>query len=303
MALNFHQLHIFYTVAEKGSFSAAAQYLHMTQPAVTMQIQALEDFFGVRLFHRSTKRVELSDAGKALLPYAQKSIELVKETEVAMSSFTHKLQGKLLLGASLTIGEYILPRLLVPFGKEYPNISVQMKVMNTTQIIEEIMSSQLNFGLVEAPVQHAGVHTEVVLDDELLLIYPPTHPLASLKTCSIDDVLQYPFVLREQGSGTRQVMEEELRRKGVDLSRQHILMELGSTGAVKSAVESGIGISILSESSVRHELALGVLKASRIDGLKFKRHFYSVYLDSAILPITAVTFLQFLRDRDIGKWL
>ncbi len=301
--MNFHQLHIFYTVAERGSFSAAAQSLHMTQPAVTMQIQSLEDYYGTKLFHRSTKKVELSEAGRTLMSYARRSIELVKETDVAMSKFTHELEGRLQLGASLTIGEYILPRLLGPFGKEYPNISIRMKVINSTQILEEILNHQLNFGLVEAPVHHPDVHIDTVLSDQLMLIFPPQHPLASVQDCTIEEVLKYPFVLREQGSGTRQVMEQELNRKGVDPASMQIVMELGSTGAVKSAVEAGLGISILSSSSVRHEVALGVLQTGEISGLEFKRHFYSIYLNSTLLPISAVTFLSFLREKDISQWL
>lgn len=145
MALNFHQLHIFYTVAEKGSFSHAAGALHMTQPAVTMQVQSLEDYFGVKLFHRSTKKIELSEAGRALLPFAKNSIELIRDTDVAMSKFTMMIEGRLQLGASLTMGEYILPRLLGPFSKDYPNISVSMKVMNTAQILDEVLSHPTQF--------------------------------------------------------------------------------------------------------------------------------------------------------------
>lgn len=303
MALNFHQLHIFYTVSEKGSFSHAAQALHMTQPAVTMQVQSLEEYFGTKLFQRSTKKIEPTEAGRALLPFAKKSIELMKETDLAMSKFTHMLQGRLQLGSSLTIGEYILPRLLGPFSKEYPQISVSMKVMNTSQILEDILNHQLNFGLVEAPVHHPDVMTEAVLNDELHLIVPADHPLADLDEVTLEDVLQYPFILREQGSGTRQVMEDELARKGLDGRQMKIIMEFGSTGAIKSAVEAGLGISILSQSSVKHEVALGLLKTKRIKGVDFSRNFYSIYLNSTLLPISAVTFLAFLRERDLSQWL
>lgn len=303
MAINFHQLHIFYTVADKGSFSHAAAALHMTQPAVTMQVQSLEDYFGVKLFHRSTKKIELSEAGRALLPYARRSIELVRETEAAMSRFTTMIEGRMQLGASLTVGEYVLPRLLGPFNKEYPNIAVSMKVMNTSQILEEILNHQLTFGLVEAEVHHPDVHTEPVLSDELKLIVPADHPLAAFDTAPLDNVLQYPFVLREKGSGTRRVMEEELERRGVDIGPMRIVMELGSTGAVKSAVENGLGISILSQSSVKHEVALGLVKVLDIEGIAFRRSFYSIYLATTLLPISAVTFLTFLRERDLSQWL
>ncbi|CAM3352158.1 selenium metabolism-associated LysR family transcriptional regulator [Marinicrinis lubricantis] len=303
MAFNFHQLHIFYTVAERGSFSAAAQLLHMSQPAVTMQIQALEDYFGTKLFHRSTKKVELSEAGKTLLPYARKSIDFIKETDQAMSRYTYGLKGQLQLGASLTVGEYLLPRLLGPFSKEYPNITVKMKVMNTTQIVEEVLTHQLTFGLVEAEVEHAELHVEAVHKDELCLIVPQGNPLYDKEKVTIEEALTQPFVLREQGSGTRQVMEEALLQNGISPERLNIVMELGSTGAVKSAVESGLGVSILSKSSVKHETALDIVRTKEIEGIPFVRHFNIVYFKERLLPISAVTFLTFIKENDLSKWL
>lgn len=299
--MNFHQLHIFYTVSERGSFSAAALTLHMTQPAVTMQIQALEDYFGAKLFDRSTKKIMLSEAGRTLMPFALRSMQLMRETDQAMSAFTHMLEGRLQLGASLTIGEYVLPRLLGPFGREYPNISIMMKVMNTTQIMEEINKHQLNFGLIEAPVSHPDMVIEPVMGDELKLIVPQGHPLADQSEVALSDALGYPFVLREQGSGTRRVMEEQLVAKGLDPGAMRIVMELGSTGAVKSAVEAGLGITIISTSSVKHEVALGLLKIVNLTDASFKRQFYAIHLKSTLLPISAVTFLSFLRQHADGQ--
>lgn len=301
MALNYHQLHIFYTVAERGSFSAAAQALHMTQPAVTMQIQALEEYFGSKLLVRSTKKIELTEAGRTLYPFARRSLELMRETEKAMARFASMLEGRLQLGASLTIGEYVLPRLLGPFAKKYPDISIDLKVMNTTQIIEEIGAHQLNFGLVEAPVHHPDMVSEPVMEDELKLIVPAGHPLSGKGSVTLRETISYPFVLREKGSGTRQVMEDELQRMGVEPERLETVMELGSTGAVKSAVESGLGVTIISPSSVKHEVALGLLEVIEIEDATFKRQFYSIHLKSTLLPVSAVTFLTFLRER--GKTL
>ncbi|KWX81256.1 LysR family transcriptional regulator [Paenibacillus riograndensis] len=295
--MNFHQLHIFYTVSERGSFSAAAQTLHMTQPAVTMQVQALEDYFGAKLFDRSSKKIMLSEAGRTLLPFALRSIQLMRETDQAMAAFTHMLEGRLLLGASLTIGEYVLPRLLGPFGKAYPHISIMMKVMNTSQLLEEIHKHQLNFGLIEAPVSHPDMMIEPVMGDELKLIVPREHPLAGKDEVTLAEALEHPFVLREQGSGTRRVMEEQLLVKGLDPGAMRVVMELGSTGAVKSAVEAGLGLTIISTSSVKHEVALGLLKIVNIADASFKRQFYAIHLKSTLLPISAVTFLTFLRDR------
>lgn len=296
--MNFHQLHIFYTVAERGSFSAAAQALHMSQPAVTMQVQALEEYFGTKLLIRSTKRMELSEAGMTLLPFARRSLELSQETDAAMAAFSNKLQGRLQLGASLTIGEYVLPRLLGPFGREYPDISIMLKVINTTQILEEIASHQLNFGLIEAPVEHPDMVLDAVMEDELKLIVPAGHPLAAREDeICLEDVLTYPFVLREKGSGTRKVMEDVLLERGFDPGSIQTVMELGSTGAVKSAVEEGLGITMLSTSTVKHETALGLVKMIDISDASFKRNFYSIQLRSALLPMSAMTFLSYLRER------
>lgn len=299
MPLNYHQLHIFYLVAEQGSFSAAAQALHMTQPAVTMQIQSLEDYFGSKLLIRSTKKLELTEAGRALLPYAKDAIGLMRSTEEAMAAFATKLQGRLQLGASLTIGEYVLPRLLGPFGKQYPDISIALKVMNTAQIMDEIAGHQLNFGLVEAPVHHPDMISEPVMADELKLIVPSGHPLTARERITLDEVVTYPFVLREKGSGTRQVMETELIRLGFLPDRLDATMELGSTGAVKSAVEAGLGITIISPSSVKHERELGLVEVLDIEDARFKRQFYSVHLKSMLLPGSAVTFLNYLREQTL----
>lgn len=237
------------------------------------------------------------------MPYAQRSIDLIRDTDQAMSAFTKQLKGRLQLGSSLTIGEYILPRLLGPFGQEYPHISISMKVMNTSQIMEDILNHQLNFGLIEAPVNHPDMHMEAVMSDELRLIVSKSHPLAERSSVTLEEVMNFPFVLREQGSGTRLVMEEQLRRKNIDPASMKIVMELGSTGAVKSAVEAGLGISFVSSSSVKHEVALDLIRMIKVSDSKFQRQFYSIYLKSAILPISAVTFLTFLRERDLQQWL
>ncbi len=298
IVMNFHQLHIFYTVAERGSFSAAAQALHMSQPAVTMQIQALEEHFGTKLLNRSTKRIELSEAGRILLPYARKILELSRETDAAMAAFSNMLLGRLQLGASLTIGEYVLPRLLGPFGRAYPDISIMLKVMNTSQILEEIAGHQLNFGLIEAPVEHPDMVLEPVMEDELKLIVPSGHPLAERPDpIELSEVLTYPFVLREKGSGTRKVMEDVLIERGIDPGAIRTVMELGSTGAVKSAVEEGLGITMLSTSTVKHETALGLVKMIDIADASFKRNFYAIQLRSALLPMSATTFLTYLKEQ------
>jgi len=295
MTLSVHQLHIFYTVAQRGSFSAAAQALHMTQPAVTMQIQALEERFGTKLLIRSTKKLELTEAGHLLLPQAHKAILLMQETDALMSRYAEDLKGQLPFGASLTIGEFVLPRLLGPFMKRHPGLSVRMRVMNTTEIVEEIERQGLDFGLVEAPVEAPGIVAEAVMDDELVLIAPAGHPFAKREEVALEEVLAEPLVLRERGSGTRQVMEDELARHGVEATRLRVASEFGSTGAIKSAVEAGLGLSLLSVWTIKHEVALGLLRPIRIRGVSFRRQFYAVRLQTSLLPMPAATLLEYIR--------
>ncbi|MBB6677219.1 LysR family transcriptional regulator [Cohnella lubricantis] len=295
MSLNVHQLHIFYTVAERGSFSAAAQALHMTQPAITMQIQALEERFGVKLLLRSTKRLELTEAGRCLLPQARKAVELMRETDALMAKHVDNLKGQLKFAASLTIGEYVLPRLLGPFLLQYPEVSVSMRVMNTSEIVEEIAHHGLAFGLVEAPTDDPAVITEPVMNDELVLVAPVSHPFASREAVTLEEVLREPLVLRESGSGTRQVMVEELERQGIGEDQLRIVSDFGSNGAVKSAVEAGLGLTFLSIWAIKNESALGLLKPVRIEGISFRRQFYAVRSKLADLPLHASVLIEYLR--------
>lgn len=296
MALNVHQLHIFYSVAERGSFSAAAQTLHMTQPAVTMQVQALEERFGTKLFNRTTKKLELTEAGHRLLPQARKAVELMRDTDLLMVSFVEDLKGRLQFAASLTIGEYVLPRLLGTFLRRFPEVSVNMKVMNTTEIIDAVAHQGLDFGIIEAPCEVAGFDVEPVMNDELMLIIPTGHPFASRDEVTLEEVIKEPMVLREKGSGTRQIMEDELLRHGVSDDGLRVVSEFGSTGAVKSAVEAGLGLSILSKWTIKHEIALGLLKPIRITNVSFNRQFFAVRLQSSLLKIPAAALLQELRE-------
>jgi DNA-binding transcriptional LysR family regulator len=295
MALNMHQLHIFYTVAERGSFSAAAQTLHMTQPAVTMQVQALEEHFGTKLLNRTTKKLQLTEAGHRLLPQARKVVELMRETDEMMARYAQGLKGRLHFAASLTIGEYVLPGLLGSFLSRHPGLFVSMKIMNTTEIIEAIQNQGMDFGLIEAPSSAPGLHVETVMDDELMLIVPASHPFASRETVTLSEVLEQPLVLREKGSGTRQVVEDELLRHGVDESMLRVVSDFGSTAAIKSAVEAGMGLTVLSAWTIKHEAALGLLKTVRIQDVAFRRQFYAVRLQSSLLPMPAAALLEELR--------
>ncbi len=297
MGVTSHQLQLFFTVAEKGSFSAAAKALHMTQPAVTMQVQALEEYFSTRLFIRSNKRIELTESGKVLLPFAEHILSITREAVEAMTTHAEKVKGRLLIGASLTIGEHILPQWLGTFSIQHPDTAIHLSVLNTSQLIQAIAEHSLQLALVEAPVNHPGIRSEPVMEDELMLVLPNSHPLLSLSEIHISDLKPYSLILRESGSGTRQVLEATLEEQGVHLNDFHVPMELGSTGAIKYAVESNIGISFLSRYSVRHEIEAGTICLRRVKNFSFKRHFFAITSPSAPVHLPALSFLTFLRTR------
>jgi DNA-binding transcriptional LysR family regulator len=267
----------------------------MTQPAVTMQVQALEERFGTKLLNRTTKKLELTEAGHRLLPQARKAVELMRDTDEMMVAFIEELKGRLQFAASLTIGEYVLPSLLGSFLRRFPDVTVDMKVMNTTEIVEAVAHQGLEFGIIEAPCEIPGLEVQAVMDDELLLITPTDHPFASRDEVTLEEFMREPMVLREKGSGTRMIMDEELRRHGVSEAELRVVSEFGSTGAVKSAVEAGLGLSLLSIWTIKHELALGLLKPVKIAGVNFKRQFYAVWLQSSLLSMPATALLQDLR--------
>ncbi len=238
----------------------------------------------------------MTEAGHRLLPQARKAVELMRDTDEMMTQYIEELKGRLQFAASLTIGEYVLPRLLGSFLRRFPEISVDMKVMNTTEIIEAVAHQGLDFGIIEAPCDVPGFDAQAVMNDELLLIAPADHPFASREQVSLEEAIGEPLVLREKGSGTRQIMEEELQRHGITEKQLRVVSEFGSTGAVKSAVEAGLGLSLLSVWTIKHELALGLLKPVRISGVSFRRQFYSVRLRSSLLPIPAVALLGELKE-------
>lgn len=253
------RLQVFYTVARLLSFTKAAETLHMTQPAVTFQVRQLEEHFNTRLFDRTHNRISLTRAGENVFHYAEKIFELYGEMENAVKEMTGDVSGSLTLGASTTIAEYMLPALLGDFRHKYPDVVVHLKVSNTEGIVSMVENNVIDLGVVEAPVSNKNLVVEVCRNDKLVAIVPNSHDLASRKTVTAAELTHFPFICREEGSGTREVIEEYLEHaEGCPLGLS-IAMELGSPEAVKGAVEAGMGISIVSSATIGKELKLGTL--------------------------------------------
>jgi len=250
------RLQVFHAVAGVLSFTRAAELLNMTQPAVTHQIRQLEADFDTRLFDRENNRISLTAAGEQVLEYANQIIGLYGEMHESVKSLTGDTSGLVTLGASTTIAEYMLPGLLGDFLKKFPNVQLRLKVANTEAVVSMVGDNTIDLGIVEGVVANQYLLVEDCQADELRVIVPPEHPLAQKATLEPGDLLDHPFISREEGSGTRSVIARFLEQHGYNEAQLIQSFELGSTEAIKGAVQAGMGISIVSAAALVKEVTL-----------------------------------------------
>ncbi len=259
------RLQVFHAVARLLSFTKAAEVLHMTQPAVTFQIRQLEEQFDTRLFDRAHNRVSLTEAGHVAFEFSEIIFEKYSEMENAIREVTGSISGSLTLGASTTISEYMLPALLGDFNTKNPEVLLRLRVSNTEGIVSMVENNVIDLGVVEGPVTNKNLLVEVCRKDDLVVVVPPDHELAKLKSVSVKKMLEYPFICREEGSGTREVIAEHLKAQGVGKHGLKACLELGSPEAIKGAIQAGMGISVLSSVSLAKEIKLGILTTVPLD--------------------------------------
>ena len=288
------RLKVFETVARHLNFRRAAEELHLTQPAVTLQIKALEEELGVPLFDRSGVRVALTPAGRVLLRYARRIAKLVAEAQSRLSQFGGEPRGELRLGASLTIAQYILPRILGPFHREFPQVKLSVMTRNTEQVLEALAAHDILLGLVEGPTMRRDVRTEVFLEDEIVLIAGPDYAKRGLEAAALREER---LLTREQGSGTRRVVEAALQAAGVNVRQLDLAMEFDSTEGIIAAVESGAGLAFTSIWSIGKELQVGSLITVPIRGVRITRPLRVAFPAGPEPAGNARAFLDFLRLR------
>ena len=255
------RLQVFYTVAKQLSFTKASELLFMTQPAVTFQVKQLEEHFNTRLFERNHGKIALTPAGEIALEYAERILNLSGEMETRLSEMTGQVSGTLLLGASTTIAEYMLPRILGEFKNRYPKVHARLMVGNSENVVAKVADHSLDVGLIEGAAHHNQLHFEVCCNDELVVICSPKFALAKMKELTPEQLVSHPYVSREPGSGTRDFTDDYLRKAGIGSDGLNAVMELGSPEALKGVVETGIGFAIVSRASVAKERTLGTLVA------------------------------------------
>ncbi len=298
-----HKLKVFCTVAETKSFSKTSEIIHLTQPAVSLQIQALEEKYETKLFDRSSSTVTLTPAGEILYKYAKEILSLYSLAEKAISKQIGLVKGSLTIGAGSNIGNYILPSVITAFRSSHPKIKIYLIVGNTKRVVELLNSGNINLGLVEGDVSLQKIVVKKFLSDELTLITPPDHPWAKKKEISISELVKEPFIFREAGSGTRQIIEKFLSKHGITPHDMKITAVLGSTEAIKDAVENGLGVSIISRWAARKEQKYGTLKLLGFKEEKMVRDFSVIFNKNSVSSNAQDEFLAFLKSYPFDKLL
>ncbi len=293
MNLNLFKTYI--RVVETQNLSRTADEFGISQPAVTKQIQSLEDIFGVLLLERSGRKLKPTEAGEALYQCARDVIKAVEKTERAMEEVAESRKGSLYLGASTIPGQYILPYLIKIYKDKYSSISISMDIADTEKIFNKVAERELDLGIVGGWINNRKVEGYKWLEDELVVIVPDNHKLARNQELKLSSLLNERWIFREKGSGTRRAVEELLVAHEIKRDELNIYMEAGSTEAVLAMVESGMGISIVSRWAIKR-IEHRKMKALKLDEPDAKRFLYVIYPRQKIRRKTVNNFLEYLKS-------
>jgi DNA-binding transcriptional LysR family regulator len=294
--VDLRHLLTFRTVVDRGSFSQAAEELEVSQPAVSFQIRALEKLFGERLLDRSGRRVAVTEAGDIVYRYARRMLGMEAELLREMEGLGTRIAGRLTLGSSTGPGEVLLPRLLAAFRRTHPDVAVSLVVQDTQTVCDRVLDGEMELGVVGAERAHRGLVFERLVRDEVVFITPPGHPLAGRASVRLEDLRGVPFLMQQQGSGVRALLEEALRARGMRMRDLDVVMELGLQQSVKAAVLDGLGTTIISRLAVEREVAAGDLVAIDIEGDDLARDFHVVRHAGRTASRVSAAFLDFARS-------
>jgi len=289
------RLQVFHAVAKHLSFTKAGEALFMTQPAVTFQIKQLEEHFNTHLFERGHGQISLTEAGKIVFDYAERILGLSSELDVKLKDLTGQTSGPLLIGASMTIAEYLLPQVLGEFSGRFPGVVPRLLVANSEQVQFLLAEQSLDVGFIEGDSLLPSLVTEVVCEDELLVVCAPLHPLAQQETVAPSQLAQHAYISREPGSGTREVTDRYLQKIGIAESL-HPAMELGSPEALKGLVATARGFAIMSRATVVKETRLGLLLGIPLSP-RLVRNLSVVYFKQKFSSKLVSTFIAFAKER------
>ena len=296
--LDFRQLETFIEVVKLKSFSKAAQKLFLTQPTVTSHIQNLENEVGTLLINRIGKKVTPTDAGNLLYKYALDIVNMRDMAEFDLGVYKGKIEGHLEISSSSIPRQYVLPSILMNFTKEYPDVSFSLTEKDSRKVIEGILEGETDFGIVGAKYTSNHLQYIDLIEDRLVLITPnqDKYPLENYDELDIKFLLDERLILREKGSGTRLLLEKELKNNDINIQSLNIVSLIEDNETIKRFVELGLGVSFVSERAVKREVELGILKAYRIKDLNLNRKFHFVYHKSRQLSPLSQTFKNFITN-------
>ena len=286
--MDFVRLSVFSAVVRHQSFSRAAEALHLSQPAVSKHIRQLEAELGVQLLHRRGNRVELTDAGRILADYAQRVSVLTEEVRRVLGELEGLQRGYLRVGASTTPGLYLLPQVLARFQEKYPGVEATLTIANSADITRRVLNGEVDLGFVGVPTEAPGLQVRPFAEDEIVLIVPPRHSLVRQQAFTPGLLAEDTLILREAGSGTRQIVEPRLIELG---ARPRRVMEIAGCEAVKCAVAAGLGVAFVSRHAIALEMAQQLVSVPNIPELRFRRPLFILTRKDARPSAAALAFL------------
>ncbi len=292
--MDIHQLKVFASVFKNKSFSRASEELYLTQPTISNHIKGLEEELECKLFDRLGRTIIPTKEAEVLFTYSSEIIEKANNLKEIIGKFQKELKGKVTIGASTIPGTYLLPRIMAGFKEKYPSVFFQILVSDSKGIVESISRHEILLGIVGAKIE--GEHLQYIpfVEDELIVVASPS--LGRKHRMSLKEIVSLPIIMREEGSGTRKETERLIKQNGISLERINISGVFGSTDAIKQAVKTGLGVSIISKFAVSDELKHKTLVRIPLTGLEMKRTFYLVLHRKRTLPVAYTTFLGYLRE-------
>ena len=267
-------LRVFLVAAEERNFSKAAKRLHMSQSAISQNIQTIERAYKIDLFDRHGRTVELSEAGQNILPMVREVLLAARLLEDGLQDVNSQVGGELLIGCSTSAGKYILPTLLAEFQRDYPAVHPRVKIISRDSVTDRLVNRFVPIGITSRLIDHHNIESVPLFEDRIILIVHPDHPWAMYGRAFASDILDQPFITREDTSGTCETVMEGLKPQNITIDNFNVVMELGNTEAIEMAVERGVGIAFVSEMVAARGLALGRIKKVEVEGLDLRRKIY-----------------------------